>query len=154
VSEFNIIPVSKSDYHVVNRKYSFPPSLEIMFPAENMVLPQLWIRTQRGFPLAGADSAEAVDGREEMDMNALLHCAAAHCDRDTILKILRWGADIMAEDVEQHIVLEIAIANKNSKFPLIATCYIFLYKKYYHFTKCCCETVLYIHVNHLFLILQ
>jgi ankyrin repeat protein len=60
--------------------------------------------------------------------NALLHYAAAYCDRDIILNILQQGADIMAEDSEQRLPLEMAISYKNSK------CDFLLQKQYLH---CC-----------------
>jgi hypothetical protein len=90
---------------------------------------------------SGASPAEAldfIDGKEEkaklMDImldtatnsniNAkkmdyvcmLLHCAVAHCDSDTIAKILHMGADIMMKDSKQSLPLEVAIAYRNSKF--------------------------------------
>jgi hypothetical protein len=57
-----------------------------------------------------------IDATGETDINAsLLHNATATCDRDTILKILQQGADIMAEDSQHRLPLEAAITNKNSK---------------------------------------
>jgi ankyrin repeat protein len=56
-----------------------------------------------------------IDGAEESNINELLHCAAAYCDRDTILQILQRGADIMAKDAKHCLPLEVAIINKNSE---------------------------------------
>jgi ankyrin repeat protein len=61
-----------------------------------------------------------IDASEESNLNALLYCAAALCDRDTILKILQRGADIMAGNSNHRLPLEVAIAHKNSKYLFIA----------------------------------
>jgi hypothetical protein len=67
---------------------------------------------------------------EKIDVNALLNCAVTYCDRDTILKTLYWGADIMKADSTQMLPLEVAIVNKNSKFLVIT-------KPYCYFYQCC-----------------
>jgi hypothetical protein len=66
-----------------------------------------------------------MNGKEEIDTDALLHCAAAFFDSDTILQILHRGTNIMKEDLQHRLPLEKAIANNNSKF-------LFLTK------SCCC----------------
>jgi hypothetical protein len=69
-----------------------------------------------------------IEGTTTARLTELLHYVAAYCDRDIILSILQRGADIMAEDSEQRLPLEMAIAYKNSK------CDFLLQKQYLH---CC-----------------
>jgi ankyrin repeat protein len=65
-----------------------------------------------------------MDGTNETTrINALLHSAAANCSKDTILKILQRGADIMAGDSNHRLPLEAAIANKNSKYIFLQSHY-------------------------------
>jgi hypothetical protein len=56
-----------------------------------------------------------IHSAKESDMNVLLHCAAAFCNRDAILNILERKADIMVKDSKLCLPLEVAIVNKNSK---------------------------------------
>jgi hypothetical protein len=60
-----------------------------------------------GIMIVGVNSASGI--------NALLHYAAAYCDRNTILKILQLGGDLMAEDSKHRLPIEAVIANRNSK---------------------------------------
>jgi hypothetical protein len=60
-----------------------------------------------------------IDATKEPNINGLLLCAAAHCDSDTILKILKRGADFMAKDLNHCLPLELAIAENNSKYPFL-----------------------------------
>jgi hypothetical protein len=66
-----------------------------------------------------------MNGTEEIDKDALLHCAAAFFDSDTILQILNRGANIMKEDLHHRLPLEKAIVNKNSKFLILTKSYSF-----------------------------
>jgi hypothetical protein len=100
--------------------------------------------TYQGDLCSGADPSEAfelIDGKEKKsklkdimldaasysNVNAKfkdymcmeLHDAVAQCNSDTILKILIRGEDIMETDSKQRLPLEVAIANKNSKFNII-----------------------------------
>jgi hypothetical protein len=70
-----------------------------------------------------------MNATEEINIDALLHCAAAFFDSDTILKILNRGADVMKEDLHHRLPLEKAIANNNSKFLILTkNCSFFSYK--------------------------
>jgi ankyrin repeat protein len=65
------------------------------------------------------------DASEESNVKLPLHCVAAFCDRDTILKSLQRGADILAGNSNHRLALEVAIDHKNSKYlfiPLTITC--------------------------------
>jgi hypothetical protein len=67
--------------------------------------------------------AAMMNGREEIDIDALLHCAAAFFDSNIILQILNRGANIMKEDLHHRLPLEKAIANNNSKFLILIKSY-------------------------------
>jgi ankyrin repeat protein len=45
----------------------------------------------------------------------LMHFVAVDCNKDTILTLLRRGADVTLEDSLQQLPLEVAIDNNNSK---------------------------------------
>jgi hypothetical protein len=76
-----------------------------------------------------------MNATEEIDIDALLHCAAAFFDSDTILKILNRGADIMKEDLHHRLPLEKAITNNNSKFLILIQVILFQTTNIYPFVQ-------------------
>jgi hypothetical protein len=59
---------------------------------------------------------DIIGATKKPNIDGLLLWAAAYCDSDTILKILKWGADFMAKHC---LPLELTDAENNSKYPFL-----------------------------------